>query len=606
MQSSSSPAQCNVFWSRVFPFLRWWSLVNRDTVRSDILAGLTGAIVVLPQGVAFAMIAGLPPVYGLYTAMIPPIIAGLFGSSRHLISGPTTAISIVVFATVSHFAEPGSDQFIALALTLTFLAGIYQLALGVARMGGLINFISHSVVIGFTAGAAILIGTSQLKHYFGIQVPSGQSFVHTWHRILTQLDDANPYVTLVATVTLLTGILFYRYKPRWPGMLIAMIVGSLLAALLGAEAKGIRLVGELPGNFPPLSLPDFSLDSIRALGSSALAIAMLGLVEAVSIARSVATRSGQRIDGNQEFVGQGLANIVGSFFSSYASSGSFTRSGLNYTAGAVTPLSAVFAALWLLAIVLIVAPLAGHLPIAAMAGILLLVAYRLIDFHHIRTILKAGKGEAAVLLTTLGATLFVELEFAIYVGVILSLVLYLNRTSKPRIISRVPDVAHKARHLVSGSQEQECPQLKIIRIDGSLFFGAVDHVQETLHNYQTLHPEQKHLLIVANGINFIDVAGAELLVQEAQRRRAAGGGLYLAKVKEDVQKTLERGGFVEQIGRENIFETKAEAIEAIFARLDYNRCARCDKRIFLECREVTADAPPIAAPNAVSNAGQLN
>jgi SulP family sulfate permease len=582
MQQSSA-LQCNVFWSRVFPFLRWLPLVNRQTVRSDLIAGLTGAVVVLPQGVAFAMIAGLPPVYGLYTAMIPAIIAGLFGSSRHLISGPTTAISIVVFATVSHFAEPGTDQFITLALTLTFLAGVYQLVLGVARLGTLINFISHSVVVGFTAGAALLIATSQLKHYFGIQVPSGQSFMHTWHSILTQLGDANVYVTVIATVTLITGILFQRYKPRWPGMLIAMTIGSVLAAIMGAEAKGIRLVGELPGHFPPLSLPNLSLDSIQALGSSALAVAMLGLVEAVSIARSVASRSGQRIDGSQEFIGQGLANMVGSFFSSYASSGSFTRSGLNYTAGAITPLSAVFAAISLLLIVVLVAPLAAHLPIAAMAGILLLVAYRLVDMHHIRTIIKSGKRETAVLLTTLFATLFVELEFAIYVGVMLSLALYLNRTSKPRILSRIPDEKSPVRHLISAANEQECPQLKIIRIDGSLFFGAVDHVQETLHSFQEQHPEQKHLLIIANGINFVDVAGAELLAHEAEQRRKLGGGLYLAKVKDDVMAFLERGGFAEHIGRENIFHTKAQAIESVFRRLEQQRCARCEKRIFTEC-----------------------
>jgi SulP family sulfate permease len=585
MQENYAP-QCNVFWSRIFPFLRWWPFVTRETVRADFMAGLTNAIVVLPQGVAFAMIAGLPPIYGLYTAIVPAVIAGLFGSSRHLISGPTTAISIVVFATISNLAEPGSPQFIQLALTLTFLAGVYQLILGLARMGTLINFISHSVVVGFTAGAAILIATSQLKHYFGVNVPAGESFFHTWRDILTQLDAANPYITAVATITLLTGVLFQVYRPRWPGMLIAMVAGSVAAALIGPEAHGIKLVGQLPAGLPPLSMPDFSLTALKTLGSSALAIALLGLVEAVSIARSVATRSGQRIDGSQEFIGQGLSNVFGSFFSSYASSGSFTRSGLNYTAGAVTPLSAVFAALSLLLIMLLVAPLAAHLPIAAMAGILLLVAYRLIDFHHIGTILRASKRETGVLLTTLVATLFVELEFAIYVGVMLSLVLYLNRTSKPKIVSRVPDAASPVRHMVSATHANECPQLKIVRIDGSLFFGAVDHVQEILHSYSVQYPEQKHLLIIGNGINFIDVAGAEMLAHEAERRRKMGGGLYLAKLKDDVCSILKRGGFGEKIGKENIFDTKAQAIEAIFKRLAHERCANCEKRIFTECAQV--------------------
>ena len=585
MPDYSSP-QCNVFWAQFFPFLRWWPRVNRDSLRADLIAGLTGAVVVLPQGVAFAMIAGLPPVYGLYSAMVPPIIAALFGSSRHLISGPTTAISIVVFATVSKFAEPGSAQFISMALTLTFLAGVYQFVLGLTRMGALVNFVSHSVVVGFTAGAAILIATSQLKHYLGIQIPSGESFVQIWRDLFQQLGNFNPFAVIVATVTLLIGVLLMAYKPRWPGLLLAMIVGSFLAAAFGPETGGIKLVGVLPAHLPPLSVPDLSLGSLKVLGSGALAIAMLGLIEAVSIAKSVALKSGQRIDGNQEFIGQGLANIVGSFFSSYASSGSFTRSGINYTSGAVTPMAAIFAAVALALIVLIVAPLAGHLPIAAMAGILLIVAYRLIDFHRISNILRTSLRETAVLLTTFLATLFVELEFAIYVGVMLSLVMYLMRTSRPGVVTRTPDPNSPGRHMATDPKLPECPQLKIVRVDGSLFFGAVDHVQSEFARLRGQNPEQKHLMIIGNSINFIDIAGAELLAQEAKRRRQMGGGLYISKVKAEVCGILKRGGFIEDLGSENIFVTKTDAIETIFRKLDRSICEHCDKRIFNECRAV--------------------
>ncbi|MDH3406957.1 MAG: SulP family inorganic anion transporter [Gammaproteobacteria bacterium] len=594
--------QCNVFWVRFFPFLRWWPLVNRENLKADLIAGFTGAVIVLPQGVAFALIAGLPPVYGLYSAMVPPIIAGLFGSSRHLISGPTTAISIVVFATVTKFAEPGSAKFISMALTLTFLAGVYQFVLGLARMGALVNFVSHSVIVGFTAGAAILIATSQLKHFLGITIPPGESFLHTWQDIFRQSHEINPYVTAIAAVTLIAGILFMRYKPRWPGMLLAMIIGSLLAALLAYKTKDINLVGKLPAHLPPFSMPDFSLKSLKALGSGALAIAMLGLVEAVSIARSVGLKSGQRIDGSQEFIGQGLANIVGSFFSSYASSGSFTRSGINYASGAVTPMAAIFAAVALALIVLIVAPLAAHLPIAAMAGILLIVAYRLIDFHHISNILRTSKRETAVLLTTFFATLFVELEFAIYVGVMLSLLIYLMRTSRPRIVSRTPDPNAPNRNLVTDPKLPECPQLKIVRVDGSLFFGAVDHVQNELHRELMEDPGQKHLLVVGDGINFIDIAGAEMLVQEARFRRRLGGGIYLCKVKEEACNILKRGGFVDDFGIENIFVSKIDAIQTIFRKLDRSICERCDKRIFLECQQVEykGETPHIADKPAVA------
>ncbi len=582
----------------LLPFLAWTRLVNRQTFRADLIAGLTGAVIVLPQGVAFAMIAGLPPVYGLYSAMVPPIVAALFGSSRHLISGPTTAISIVVFASVVKLAEPGSAKFIQLALTLTFLAGVYQLVLGVARMGTLVNFVSHAVVVGFTAGAAILIATSQLRHFFGVQIPAGESFLHTWQDLYARLADINPYVTLVAGITLVTGILLMAFKPRWPGMLLAMIVGALVAFALGHLGQGTPLIGELPAHLPPLSAPDLSLGTIKTLGSGALAIAMLGLVEAVSISRSVAVKSHQRINGNQEFIGQGLANIVGSFFSSYASSGSFTRSGINYAAGAVTPLAGIFAAVALALIVVTIAPLAAHLPIAAMAGILLIVAWRLIDFHHIAAIIRTSKRETAVLLTTFLATLFVELEFAIYVGVMLSLIIYLMRTARPAVVARVPDPHSPDRHLVTDPSLPECPQLKIVRVDGSLFFGAVDHVQGELQALSERNPAQKHLLVVGNGINFIDVSGAEMLVQEAKRRRLAGGGLYLSKVKDGACAIMKRGGYADAFRRENIFPTKGQAIETIVRSLDPAVCARCSARIFRECAAQPAPHPDDPTPAA--------
>ncbi len=575
--------QCNLLLIRFMPFLRWWPMVNRDTLRADFIAGLTGAVIVLPQGVAFAMIAGMPPIYGLYSAMVPPVVAALFGSSWHLISGPTTAISIVVFATVSQFAVPGSPEYIQLALTLTFLAGAYQLGLGLGKMGALVNFVSHSVVVGFTAGAALLIATSQLKHFFGISIPAGESFLHTWLELFAQLGNMNPYATLIASVSLAVGIIFMIFKPRWPGLFVSMIVASILAAWLGAETHQVKLVGELPRNLPPLSLPDFSLASIKQLGSGALAVALLGLVEAVSIARSIALKSGQHINGNQEFIGQGFANIAGSFFSSYASSGSFTRSGINYTAGARSPMAAIFAAAILLAILLLVAPLAAYLPIPAMAGILLIVAWRLIDFHHIHNIIQVSRSETLILAATFLATLFVELEFAIYVGVMLSLIMYLMRTARPRITSLIPDKTSDNRRMISTTNHMECPQLKIIQIDGSLFFGAVDYIQLNLRNFSKNNPQQNHLLIVGSGINFIDIAGAEMILQESERRKKLNGDLYIVKVKEQVCNVLKRGDYLHRFGAENVFLTKKEAIGVIYDELDQSICTKCEYRIFNEC-----------------------
>lgn len=555
-----------------------------DTLKADLLAGLTGAIVVLPQGVAFAMIAGMPPEYGLYTAIVVPLVAALFGSSLHLISGPTTAISIVIFSSIRSIAEPGSAEFIRLALTLTFLAGSFQLLLGLARMGTLVNFVSHSVVVGFTAGAAILITTSQLRHIFGIQLPRGGSFFITWLNIFQEINNINFYALLVAGGSFLCAALFKVFRPQWPGLLFAMIIGGLISVALGPESHGIQLMARLPAHLPSFSLPDFSIGTVRQLTPNALAVALIGLIEALSIARSIAAYSRQQIDGNQEFIGQGLSNIVGSFFSSYAGSGSFTRSGINYHSGAMTPLSAVFSAIFLALILLLIAPLTAYLPIPAMGGVILLVAFNLIDFRYIRSILRTNKEEAAVMLTTFLATLFLYLEFAIYAGVLLSLILYLIRTSHPEIVHLLP-VSDASEHYPSHA-ERECPAFKTIRIDGSLFFGAVNHIAEFLHSIDKNATYKSHLLIVAYGINFIDVTGAEMLANESRRRRMLRGDLYLCGLKHQAKDVLERGGYMDTIGEDHIFSSETEAVTNILARIDRPECRRCRSPLFNECKRV--------------------
>lgn len=579
----------------LFPFLRWLPQVTRSDLKADFLAGLTGAIVVLPQGVAFATIAGMPPEYGLYAGMVPAIIAALFGSARYLVSGPTTAASIVLFSVLSAHAEPGSAPYVQLALTLTFMVGIMELGLGLARMGALVNFISHSVVIGFTAGAAILIAAKQLKNFFGVEIPRGGHLPEILMHFVAQIPSINWYVTVVAVATLLSGILARRFVPRFPNMIAALLVGSVLGYILnnwlGQDVTGIRTVGALPSTLPPLSAPTFDLDVIQDLANSALAVTMFALTEAVSIGRSLAARSGDRINGNQEFIGQGLSNIAGSFFSGYVATGSFNRSGLNFQAGAKTPLAAVFAGLMLMLIVVLVAPLAAYLPVAAMAGILFMVAWGLIDFKEIRHILVANKRDASVLIVTFLGALFLELETAIFAGILLSLVLYLERVSRPTIVTRTPDPRLYNRAFSSDPDLPQCPQVSFLRIDGSLFFGSVAHVAERFDKLREEHPQQKHLAVICEGINFADVAGAEVLAQEAEQRRAMGGYLYLIHVKSGLWNALDRAGALDAIGPNRVFQSKTAAIHGIFQKLDHDICVNCDLRIFKECETVARPAP---------------
>ncbi len=590
------------------PFLIWGRHLNREKLLADLMAGLTGAVIVLPQGVAYAFIAGLPPEYGLYTAIITPIVAALFGSSLHLISGPTAAISIVVMSVASSIGELSPDQYISVVLTITLLAGLMQLGMGMFRMGTMINFISHTVVIGFTAGAAILIAASQFKHLLGVGVANGLSFAEGLTQLFGQLAETNLYSLAVGLITLAAALLVRSYNRRWPHLLIGMAVGSLACLLINGADKGIALVGALPGTLPPFALPDMSPHTLQALTSGAFAVALLGLIEAVSIARSIAIRSHQQVNGNQEFIGQGLSNIVGSFFSCYAGSGSFTRSGANYDAGARTPMAAIFAALILAVILVLVPGMTAYLPLPAMAGAILLIAWNLIDFHHIKQIIFANRSEAVVLVVTFLSTLLIELEFAIYIGVFLSLAIYLRRTSRPKVVEVAPNPGHPRRQIknVQRFNLKQCPQLKIIRLDGSLFFGATNHIQQQIRGFSEGKDGAKFILVIGKGINFIDVAGAEMLIQEAARLKKRGGMLVLSSLKGTVIDELRAAGYLEKIGKHLFYDSPEAAIAALFPKLDPARCETCSVRIFKECPPaiplVNVDAVP-AATNTDATSG---
>ncbi|MCB0475835.1 MAG: SulP family inorganic anion transporter, partial [Flavobacteriaceae bacterium] len=465
--------------NKIFPFLDWLPIAKR-TWKDDLVAGITGTIIVIPQAVAFAIIAGMPPVYGFYIAMLAPIVAALWGSSYHLISGPTTTSSIVVYATITQFYHPETEleAYISMTILLSFMAGVVKLLMGLFKLGKLVDFVSHSVVIGFTAGAGILIALKQLKHVFGIQLEQGADILQIFKYIFTHTHEINWYAFLVAAITLLIAILIKRFIKKLSrfNMLIAMILGTILALVIGGAAVGIETVGTIPNHLPPFKVPDFNWDWIGKLFPGSIVLALLGLVEAVSISRAVALRSHQKLNSNQEFIGQGLSNIIPSFFSCYASSGSFTRSGVNYQAGAKTPLSAIFAGLGLMIVLLFGAKYASYLPKPAMGGIILLVGYNLVDFKHIKQIFISSKRELLVLSVTFIGTLFLELEYAVLAGIFTSLFFYLEKTSKPNIAVLGLNSEKKFINIIRESGLKECPQLKIIRIDGSLYFGAVEAI----------------------------------------------------------------------------------------------------------------------------------
>ncbi len=565
-----------------FPFLAWKDELKQPaTLRADFMAGFIGAIIGLPQSIAFAMIAGLPPIYGFYTAMIVPIVAGLFSSSRYTVSGPAAPTSLVVYATVSKLALVGTPDYIGKVLMLTFMVGVIQLGLGFGRMGRYVSFVSNAVVVSFMTGAAVLLITNQMKSALGIDIPSRTAFLETWEQILRHITEINWSVFAVTVFTLVMTVLFRKYIPRLPHLLMGLACGTALAWLLGGPAANIPFVMEIPRSLPALSLPGFSAGDFHRLLSSAFAVALFGLIQTVAVGRAIAVQSGQPIDSNQEFIGQGLSNLVGSFFSCYAGAGSITRSGLNYLSGAKTPMSAIFASLLLMLIVLLFAPFTRYLPVPALSALILVIGWGLIDFKHISEIRKASKQDKLILGVTFFTTLFAELEFAVFVGILLSLFFFLRRTSAPNIAVMAPD---ENNHFVNIIRKEvpQCPQLKIIRIDGNLYFGAIDHVATILRDMRK-EPE-KHLLILANGVNHVDLDGAEWLAREAALWRKKGGGLYIVRLKTVAQDVMESGGFMDKIGQENFFLSKTEALAYIYEKLDRDICRSCPYRVFFECQ----------------------
>lgn len=580
------------------------------------MAGLLGAVLVLPQGIAFATLAGLPPEYGLYTAVIPCIIAALFGSSWHVMSGPTNANSLALFAMLSPLALAFSPAYIQLALAVTVMVGVMQWLIGALRLGVLANFISPAVLFGFTSGAALLIAVHALPDLLGLAAAPGHSAAAVLRHVFTQLPSVQPAALALAAATLVVALLLRRWQRNSPYMLLGLVAATALAWLWGrylnfnsaAPATALRTVGQIPAPWPRFELPRISWAQASELIGLAFALTLVALGQAISIARMVAQRSGQRIDANREFRGQGLSNIVGGFFSCYVSCGSINRSLPNLQAGARTPLASVFSALLLVLLVALSAPLLALIPMAAVSALLLLVALSLLDPARWRKLFTLSRTDLAVALATGVATVTIRLEIAILLGMILSLMSFLYRTSRPamrtmgfdRLASDrkfvvIDNARQPADEVTSvGAYLPECPQLKLLRMEGEVYFGATQHVADTLHALRNQPHPQKHLLVMGKSMNFIDLAGAELWEAELVARRAMGGDLYFHRPRPEVIALWRKTGFTRVLGPEHQFPDKATAIATIFKKLDPEICRHCSARIFWECK--TAPGPDSAEP----------
>jgi SulP family sulfate permease len=558
---------------------------DKANLRSDLGAGLTVAVILLPQAIAFTLIAELPVQMGLYAAVVGAIVGALWGSSNQAHTGPANAISLLVLSALPSMQVVGEEQFVIAAGLMAVMAGVFQLLLGLARLGVLVNFVSHSVIVGFTSGAGILIAVKQIGPLLGTTFPTN----NVWQALVgfvTTLNDTHAATAIIGIVTILAFIIGPRLNPRLPMAVIGMILASTAVYIFRLDQRGVDVIGQLPQNLPPLAdLPLFDLDLIGSLSSGALAVSAIGLVQTAAITRSIATQTGQRLDSNQEFVGQGLANIFCGFFSGYAGSASFARSAVNFKAGAKTPVASIFSGIFVLIAMLTLAPAAAFLPTAALAGVLIVTAYGMIDLEEISRIWRGTRGDGVIMLATFVGTLFLEIEFAVLMGLLFSFALYIVRTSTPRVQAVLPDAEFK--HFTYQPHKTPCPQLAIIEIQGDLYFGAVNHVEETILAYLEEHHEQRFLLMRMHNVNHCDFSGVHMLENIVRVCRDRGGDVFIVRANYRVKKLFESTGFYHHMG-DSCFLSEDKAISHLFYRvLDPAVCIyECPVRNFKECQNL--------------------
>ncbi len=561
--------------------------VRRGSLRHDVTAGLTVAVVAIPQSIAYAAIAGLPPKVGLYAAAVASVAGALWGSSKHLSTGPTNAVSLLVLSVVSPLAVVGSATFVGAAGALAVLVGFVCLGFAALRLGMLVNFASRAVLMGFTAGAGVLIAAGQLKYLLQLDIPRSPYLYRTLAAVVEHLEELNPASVAVGLGTLAVVVTLQRLSPRLPSALLGLMVGSVSAAVLAWAGVELTMVGAVPR-----ALPQFTQFDLRWLGDShvlaalvsgAVAVTALSVVEAISIAREMARRSGERVEVNQELVGQGMANLAAGLLGGYPVSGSFTRTAVNYEAGARTPLSGVLCGVFVLLAVLLFGPLAAYLPHASLAGLILLVAIRLVDWHGARRVIRTSRSETAVMGATFVATLVLSLEFAILVGVILSLALYIYQSSMPTVHPVVPDETF--RHFVERPGQPQCPQLAVVNIRGALYFGAVAHVEDELLANLERNPGQHYLLLRLHGVSHCDLSGIDALEGIVRLYRDRGGDVFIVQAREPVRQLMRACGFEALLGSDH-FLPQEGAIEFLFEHvLDPAVCCyECEYRVFAECQ----------------------
>jgi SulP family sulfate permease len=571
-------------WNKYFPFLNWiYELKDPKVLRADLIAGLTVALVLIPQSMAYATLAGLPEVYGLYIAFVPVFVAALWGSSRQLGTGPVAVVSTMTATMLTPIVIPmlGSEytqeEYLALyiptAMFLTLLVGVFQFSLGVFRLGAIVNFLSHPVIVGFTNAAALFIGLTQISKVFGVEMPGGASDHFLTVRILGVIENLGD----THTVTLIMGIAAFaimiglkKFAPKFPGVLVAVVATTIASYMIDFEGMGGKVVGTIPEGLPGFAMPAFSFEAFSGLFISAIIIAMVGFMEAISIAKAMAAKSKDRIDPNQELIGQGLGNICGSFFQSYPASGSFSRSAVNFNAGAKTGFSSVVTAIIVVITLLFLTPLLYHLPKATLAAVVIMAVFGLINFKAVKHIWVANKHDGVAAMVTFIATIASapKLDHGILIGAGLAIVLYLYRTMQPRVavLGRYKDGTLRDVEINKDIPTDE--NIVAVRFDGSLYFANVSYFEDAMLKAVASYPNAKYLLVVGDAINQMDASGEEVLHHLVERLHDNDITVVFSGLKRQILQVLMATKLFDIIGEQNIFSNEDFALDEIYNRLE--------------------------------------
>lgn len=549
---------------RFFTFLQWLPNYKKGFFSKDLVAGLTVGIILIPQGMAYAMVAGLPPVYGLYAALFPLLMYVLLGTSRQLSIGPVAMDSLLVAAGLGALSIVGVENYIAMAILLAFLVGAIQFVLGVFRMGFLVNFMSKPVISGFTSAAALIIMFSQLKHLLGTNIEGSNQFHKLMYNAFQKIPDTNLYDFAIGLLGILLIILLKKWNKKIPGILLVVVLGILGVYFLGLENQGIKLVGVIPKGLPSFNVPDFSIQHIKDLWPIALTLALIGYLETISIGKSIEEKGNEEtINANQELIALGTSNMVGSFFQSFPVTASFSRSAINSEVGVKTPIASLISVIMVIIALLFLTPLLYYLPNAILASIIMVSVFGLIDVGYAKNLWKHRKDEFIVLLVTFLLTLFVGIKEGILVGVLFSLLLMVYRTSKPHfaVLGNIKNSDYYKNIDRFGDEVVVREDLLIIRFDAQLYFGNTNFFKhQLLKHIDSKGKGLKGVILNAEAINYIDSTAAKMLVKVMQEIHAKGLQFYIAGAIGPTRDVIFSSGIIDELHQEHLFVKTMEAV----------------------------------------------